>query len=144
MKQIHTFNEVTLNDNGSRRNTIKRSVEFYPAVNEIDYISTDFTGWEASEHIVVGEDSRNKILPDTKTTLVLGFKTKEPLPPESVSITRTIDGLVPDTKYFFTVYVRNNAVSSTQLIIEDEVVDYTITPFTQRLGAVIETDSEGK
>lgn len=144
MKQVFTFNEISLNDNGSFRNRIPRKVEFYPAYNEINYIDTDFSGWELSEEAMVGEDPNNKILPDVAKTTVVGFKGKQPVPPESVSIKRTITGLVPETDYFLTVYVRNNAVSSTQLIVGGEVADYTIIPYVQRLGVVFTTDEEGE
>lgn len=93
---------------------------------------------------MVGEDPNNKILPNVDKTTVVGFKGKQPIPPESVSIKRTITGLVPDTDYFLTVYVRNNAVSSTQLIVGGEVADYTIIPYVQRLGVVFTTDEEGE
>lgn len=144
MKQTYTFNEITLNDNGSFRNKITRKVDFYPATNEINYIDGDYKGWETSTDTMVGGDSNNKILPDVDKTTVVGFKTKKTTPPEYVSIRRTIEGLIPNTDYFFTVYVRNNAVSSTQLIIGGEIADYTIIPYAQRLAAVFTTDETGE
>lgn len=144
MKQTYTFNEITLKDNGSIHNTIKRTVDFYPATNEINYIDTDIEGWELTPNTQVGQDSKNKILPNVSKTTVVGFTSKQPIPPEYVSIKRTIEGLVPDTDYFLSVYVRNNAVSSTQLLVGGELADYSIIHYVQRLGAVFTTDSNGE
>lgn len=134
------YTEVRKNKNGSRINTIKRDITIHPSKNLISDWNCNSKGWNLIEAKDIGIDTLNPILRGHAGSIMLAPNQGK----DFITISKTITGLKPNTKYFVSVFVRNNGVKSSQLYLNDELTDYSAHHYVRRLGGVSDSGEDGE